>query len=627
MSNKLFYIIENTKVYSQNYINKIKETYSKYADECVMVDCKNGYIREVLTILKDAKKTCAERIIFISNKLIGPIYPLEEIFEKMNKRKCDFWTLYKTGKNIIRKTEEHFQFDFCVFNASFFNKISMINGLVTEKWTESEEKFSDFLFHFGFMGETYINTDDIENGKSDYRINATLELPYLLLKKYKFPYIKYDALIPEKGNTIEIQKLMKFLRSSNIFSINIIWDYVLKTANIADVYSKFSLNYICASSEHQYIEKSYSNVALLIHLYYEDLVSESVDYISAISNDIDIYISTGNEKTYQKIKREIANRNICVKEIRKIENRGRDVASLLYYCKDLWNQYKILGFLHDKKSVGNDDIIQGDLFRYTIWENLLSDRNYVLNLLNRLEEEDQLGLIVPPVPKHGTYRNIFWESWGENYENVKTLAKELGLQTDIDKMKKTLALSTCFWCKTKAFKKLYEHAFDIREFDLNPFPQDGTLSHAIERIFPFVAQDAGYYTASAETQDFAAMELIYYYDRMPEIRDWYEKYCKELGGLSSLKAFIQRYQRIYVYGCGQVSNEVTNVLRRNNIEYDGYVVTKKESNLFYDKPVFSLEEIAADQDTGIIVAIGIKFKPEIEKLLQKKGVDYYLWRQ
>lgn len=627
MNNKLFYIIENTKVYSQDYINKIKETYSKYADECVMVDCKNGYIQEVLTILKDAKKTCAERIIVISNKLIGPIYPLEEVFEKMNKRKCDFWTLYKTGKNIIRKTEEHFQFDFCVFNASVLDKIPTINDSIAEKRIESEKGFSDFLLQLGFTGETYINTDDIEKGKSDYRINATLELPYLLLKKYKFPYIKYDALIPEKGNTIEIQKLMKFLKSSNIFSINIIWDYVLKTANIADIYSKFSLNYIYDSSDHQYIEKSYSNVALLIHLYYEDLVSESVDYISAISNDIDIYISTGNEKTYQKIEREIANRNICVKEIRKIENRGRDVASLLYYCKDLWNQYKILGFLHDKKSVGNDDIIQGDLFRYTMWENLLASKDYVSNIISRLEKEDRLGLIVPPVPKHGIFRNIFWESWGKNYENAKALVKRLDLQVDVDKSKKILALSTCFWCKTKALKKLYEHEFAIQEFDLTPFPLDGALSHAIERIFPFVAQDAGYYTASVETQDFAAMELIYYYDRMPEIRDWYEKYCKELGGLSSLKAFIQRYQRIYVYGCGQVSNEVTNVLRRNNIEYDGYVVTRKETSSFCDKPIYALEDIPVDKDTGIIVAVGIKLKEAIEVLLKDKGIDYYLWRQ
>lgn len=210
MNNKLLYIIENKKVYSQNYINEIKETYSKYADECVIVDCKNKYLQEVLTILKDTEKECAERIIIISNKLIGPIYPLEEVFEKMNKKKCDFWTLYKTEKNITRKTEEHFQFDFCVFNASFFNKISLINGLVTEKWAESEEIFSNFLLRLGFVGKTYININDIENGKTDYSVNATLELPYLLLKKYKFPYIKYDALISEKSNNIEIQKLLKF---------------------------------------------------------------------------------------------------------------------------------------------------------------------------------------------------------------------------------------------------------------------------------------------------------------------------------------------------------------------------------------------------------------------------------
>lgn len=627
MRNILFYVIENTKVDGQNYRNEIKETYSKYADECVIVDCRNGYLQEIFAILKGAKRERAERIIIISNKLIGPIYPLEEVFENMNKRTCDFWTLYKTGKNITRKMKEHFQFDFCVFNASVLDKISTINSSLDERWTASEENFSDFLCRLGFEGETYIDINDIEKGTMDYRINAPLELPYLLLKKYKSPYIKYSALICQDGNNIEIQKLMKFLKTSNIYPINNIWDYVLKTANIADVYSKFSLNYVCPSYNENHADSVFSDVALLIHLYYEDLVSETLDYIAELSNNIDIYISTGNDRTYKKIKQEIKEKYICVKELRKIENRGRDVASLLYYCKDLWSNYKILGFHHDKKSVGNDDILQGDLFRYTIWENLLSGRDYVLNLINRLEGEDKLGLIIPPVPKHGTYRNIFWESWGENYENVKILAKRLHLQTDIDKTKKALALSTCFWCKTKAFKKLYEHEFDIREFDLNPFPQDGALSHAIERIFPFVAQDAGYYTASVETQDFAAMELVYYYDRMHEINDWYKKYCQELGGFSSLRAFIQRYKKIYVYGCGQVSDEVTNVLLRNSIEYDGYVITQKEANVFCDKPVYSLDELSADKDTGIIVAVGIKFKFEVEDLLQKKGVDYYLWRQ
>jgi len=625
MKDLLFYIIENKKVDYSNYINEIKETYLKYVNECVLVDCKNGYLQEVLTLLENAEGRKLDRIIFISNKLIGPIYSLGEIFEKMDKKDCDFWTLYKTGKNSTRKKEEHFQFDFCVFNASFLDKISKINYLVAKDYTDSEKKFTDFLSNFGFCGETYIN--EVGQRQTDNSIDATIETPYLLLKKYKFPYIKYDALISENSNNIQIQKLIKYLKTYNIDFVNKVWDYVLKTANIADVFSKFSLNYVCQSIGGNYESKVGSNVALLVHLYYEDLVSESMNYISNLSNDIDIYISTGNEIAYGKIKKEIQKRNINVKEVRKIENRGRDVASLLYYCKDLWKKYEILGFIHDKKSVGNDDILQGDLFRYTMWENLVSSRDYVLNLINRLEEEDRLGLIIPPVPKHGIYRNIFWESWGENYENVKLLAKRLHLQVDIDKNKKVLALSTCFWCKTNAFTKLYEHSFDIIEFDLNPFPLDGALSHAIERILPFVAQDSGYYTASVETQDFASVELIYYYDRMHEIKDWYDKYRKELGGYNSLKAFIHRYQRIYVYGCGKISNEVTHILLQNNVQYEGYVVTKKETISFFDKPVYSLDDISADKDTGIIVAVGIKLKSEIEILLRNKGIDYYLWRQ
>ena len=36
-----------------------------------------------------------------------------------------------------------------------------------------------------------------------------------------------------------------------------------------------------------------------------------------------------------------------------------------------------------------------------------------------------------------------------------------------------------------------------------PLPQDGTISHAIERIYPFVAQSAGYYPAVVMSKSYA----------------------------------------------------------------------------------------------------------------------------
>jgi hypothetical protein len=38
-----------------------------------------------------------------------------------------------------------------------------------------------------------------------------------------------------------------------------------------------------------------------------------------------------------------------------------------------------------------------------------------------------------------------------------------------------------------------------------PLPQDGTISHAIERVYPFVAQAAGYYPAVVMSRDYAVI--------------------------------------------------------------------------------------------------------------------------
>lgn len=52
-----------------------------------------------------------------------------------------------------------------------------------------------------------------------------------------------------------------------------------------------------------------------------------------------------------------------------------------------------------------------------------------------------------------------------------------------------------FWFRPVALKKIFDIKWEYSDFPKEPNSTDGTFLHAVERIYPFVAQDAGYYSA------------------------------------------------------------------------------------------------------------------------------------
>ena len=68
-------------------------------------------------------------------------------------------------------------------------------------------------------------------------------------------------------------------------------------------------------------------------------------------------------------------------------------------------------------------------------------------------------------------------------------------------------LGSVFWFRTKALAKLHEYPWTYEDFPEEPLPVNGTISHAIERIRPYVAQEAGYYPALVMAEPFAEIEV------------------------------------------------------------------------------------------------------------------------
>ena len=149
----------------------------------------------------------------------------------------------------------------------------------------------------------------------------------------------------------------------------------------------------------------------------------------------------------------------------------------------------------------------GASFAYKCFENTLSNNNYVENIISTFEQNPRLGLLTPPEPNHDAFFPTCGFEWGPNFDNTKKLADELGLTVPMSAYKSPVApLGTMFWFRPKAMQPLYAKDWEYNDFPPEPNGIDGSLLHAIERIYPFIVQQAGYYPAVAMTEEFAAIE-------------------------------------------------------------------------------------------------------------------------
>jgi rhamnosyltransferase len=144
-------------------------------------------------------------------------------------------------------------------------------------------------------------------------------------------------------------------------------------------------------------------------------------------------------------------------------------------------------------------------------ENTLASQKYVYNILAKFVDEPRLGMMTPPPPFHGLYfAHTIPTDWGSNYANTKTLLnKRLKLQAPMNPQKPTVsAIGSCFWFRREALLPLFEAGWSYNDFlPEGMMGEDGTISHAIERVNGYVAQARGYYPAWVLSDRYASIEI------------------------------------------------------------------------------------------------------------------------
>ena len=233
--------------------------------------------------------------------------------------------------------------------------------------------------------------------------------------------------------------------------------------------------------------KNKSEIFVQVHMFYVELVDEFISYLNNISEPFDCYITTDTiakaKLIFEKFSKD-CNANFI--QIDLFPNKGRDVAPFLLQINERFKNYKYFAHIHSKKSLYDSF---GRDWRAFLLNTLLGNKGRVDSVIGMLRRDSNLGLIYPK-PFYEIEKNF---EWGGDYLLLKDLMENLGLPFTVSETEKPVfPAGNMFWAKTDAVKQLLGSRLTLDDFPNEMGQIDGTLMHAIERSWIYIADANGF---------------------------------------------------------------------------------------------------------------------------------------
>lgn len=457
-----------------------------------------------------------DELTFVTDSIMGPLFPMHQMFDVMKERNADIWGLvYNREPGTGQK---YLPLEFISIKMSLLNTFEFkemlkrrSENVVSDIHSACEiyRYFSDKGYHLdAFVNdEEFLRSIDTQNILYCRQLTETKKLP--VFWKNTFTEMYGELLDVSVGNSpLEMYQLMETCYPKYL---PYFWQHLLRTCHMCDLVRRLHLNYILPTKQEPPNTpeniKQY-RIALLIHAYRPEVLQTYMSYLESMPENTDCYITTNTDSKKSEIYKICSCLPYKKVEVRVIPNRGRDVGSKLIGARDLVERYDLICCVHDKKTPHLNPQTIGEGFGYKCYSNVLFNKNYTSNIIHLFHEQPFLGLAVPPEPNHATMFTTLGYEWVGNYDRTKALAEQLNLNVPIAYNKEPVApFGSFFWFRSKALKSLFGYEWRYEDFPQEPIADDGTILHAIERIYPYVAQQEGYYTAIIMADEYARIEF------------------------------------------------------------------------------------------------------------------------
>ncbi|MHB8270349.1 rhamnan synthesis F family protein [Bradyrhizobium sp.] len=223
-----------------------------------------------------------------------------------------------------------------------------------------------------------------------------------------------------------------------------------------------------------------AKVAVHGHFHYPELLPDFIHRLNQNKNTFDLFLTTTSQAKADQLAK-YKSQNV---QIKVVDNRGRDLAPFLRGLSEgLYSEYDVVGHFHSKRSPNLDGEL-GTHWRNFLWEHLVGGKFAMADTILRIfAENPRVGLVFAEDP------NL--NGWDENLKIAEDLAARMELLQPLP-MHFDFPIGTMFWARPAALKPLIRLNLCDTDFPMEPLPIDGTLLHALERIIPFAAADAGF---------------------------------------------------------------------------------------------------------------------------------------
>ena len=232
------------------------------------------------------------------------------------------------------------------------------------------------------------------------------------------------------------------------------------------------------------IEPVKLKLAAIVHIFYPELADELKNLLLNVPTNLDVYISTTSPEKKSDIEKVFADFDKGRVTVKIFPNRGRDIAPAFVGFRDVYKNYDACVHLHSKKSPHNEKRLSG--WREHLYHNLLGSPEIVGGILEILAREN-VGVVFPQ------YFDPIRVSinWGENFFATRDFLRKLGIEIDSRHLVEFPA-GSMFWFKPQALAPLLNCGLTFDDFPDELGQVDGTIAHAIERAFLFIAESAGF---------------------------------------------------------------------------------------------------------------------------------------
>ena len=224
-----------------------------------------------------------------------------------------------------------------------------------------------------------------------------------------------------------------------------------------------------------------TRIAVVAHVFYPELYEELLDAVELMSEPFDLFVTLVEGTSDHLVDLVLA--RFPDAHVWCFPNRGRDILPFMTIAATgALSDYALVCKIHTKRS---PHLADGEAKRRQLLSGILPNSEGIAALIAAFDADPDLGLVVA-----NGYIFEGKEFWDGNIEHLKNLLPLIG-HTVEQATRLPFAGGSIFWLRPLILRELVGLNLTPEDYEPEPIPPDGTLAHAVERLFTVACHSAG----------------------------------------------------------------------------------------------------------------------------------------